>query len=56
MESAVATLARLALQNSKIEVAITWFKKHVQMAGGEAEITAALTCLKVCQDAHATTR
>ncbi|KAF8420287.1 nucleotide hydrolase-domain-containing protein [Boletus edulis BED1] len=45
-EPAVATLAQLALQKSEIEVAITWFDKQVQMARGEAEITAALTYLE----------
>jgi import receptor subunit TOM70 len=45
-EPAVATLAQLALQKSEIEVAITWFEKQVQMARGEAEITAALTYLE----------
>ena len=45
-----------AIQKSEIEVAITWFEKQVQMARGEAEITAALTYLKVCRDAHVTTR
>ncbi|KAF8429982.1 mitochondrial outer membrane translocase receptor TOM70 [Boletus edulis BED1] len=48
-EPAVATLAQLALQKSEIEVAITWFDKQVQMARGEAEITAALTYLEVGQ-------
>lgn len=46
-EPAVATLAQLALQKSEIEVAITWFEKQVEMARGEAEITAALTYLEV---------
>ncbi|KAF8551079.1 ADP ATP carrier receptor [Imleria badia] len=45
-EPAVATLAQLALQKSEIEVAIDWFDKQVQMARGEAEITAALTYLE----------
>jgi len=45
-EPAVATLAQLALQKSEIEVAITWFDKQVEMARGEAEITAALTYLE----------
>ncbi|KAG9312498.1 hypothetical protein JVU11DRAFT_6888 [Chiua virens] len=45
-EPAVATLAQLALQKSEIEVAITWFEKQVEMARGEAEITAALTYLE----------
>ncbi|KAI9463853.1 hypothetical protein HD554DRAFT_2316055 [Boletus coccyginus] len=45
-EPAVATLAQLALQKSEIDVAITWFEKQVQMARGEAEITAALTYLE----------
>ena len=52
----MATLAQLALRKSEIEVAITWFEKQVQMARGEAEITAALTYLEVCRDAHVTTR
>ncbi|KAN0078116.1 hypothetical protein V8E55_010173 [Tylopilus felleus] len=45
-EPAVATLAQLALQKSEVEVAIAWFEKQVEMARGEAEITAALTYLE----------
>ena len=52
----MATLAQLALQKSEIEVAIAWFEKQIQIAKGEAKITAALTHLEVREDVHATTR
>ncbi|KAF8834259.1 mitochondrial outer membrane translocase receptor TOM70 [Paxillus ammoniavirescens] len=48
-EPAVATLAQLALQQSEIEVAITWFEKQVEMGRGEGELIGALTYLEVSQ-------
>ncbi|KAF8837674.1 hypothetical protein BDN67DRAFT_908848, partial [Paxillus ammoniavirescens] len=45
-EPAVATLAQLALQQSEIEVAITWFEKQVEMGRGEGELIGALTYLE----------
>ncbi|KAG6330845.1 hypothetical protein ID866_8245 [Astraeus odoratus] len=45
-EPAVATLAQLSLQKSKIEDAIVWFEKQVDLARGEGEIVSALTYLE----------
>jgi import receptor subunit TOM70 len=42
-EAAVATLAQLALQQSKIEEAIGYFERQVQLARSEPEMANALT-------------
>ena len=41
---AVATLAQLALQQSKIGDAIKWFEKSAQLARTEPELMNAITC------------
>lgn len=47
-EAAVATLAQLKLQQSKIEEAVELFKRQAQLARSEPELVNALTYQYVC--------
>jgi hypothetical protein len=42
-EAAVATLAQLSLQQGKIDVAVTMFERHTELARNEPELVNALT-------------
>src|ERR1700691_3355295 len=47
-EAAVATLAQLSLQQSKIERAVEMFARQAELARSEAELVNALTYQYVC--------
>jgi len=42
-EAAVATLAQLSLQQGKIDVAVSMFERHTELARNEPELVNALT-------------
>jgi import receptor subunit TOM70 len=49
-EAAVATLAQLSLQQGKINVAVSMFERHTELARNEPELINALTYQYVCHN------